>query len=315
MLRPPDYSALINRFTCSAFTLRYESRHDFVTPVEVDATGSYTSDILLDWVVECQVCDAVMAIAPFVMITTPLVPEYAGRLFLARVDLEINGRRVVSSEPLGRFVVTPPYCVAGAKEVTVGRPEEELLGTCKLEFVANKDLLRVGIRGIPLGAKFHLNVGVLGALYTIKAPTGEGFGVGLLDEHQHASPVGFTWDPEVKRGDLESNVSRALREYAERRCREEEAVAAANRRAAETQAQLGDAIARLKKAQDRAADEKGRGGSAQFKLEEKGSGRSALDESDAFTRARWRMLKYGVAALFTFASVGASVLYILSRIG
>jgi hypothetical protein len=208
MIKPPDYSALINPIACNAFPMRYEGRQDLIHSLVLDtgcSRGGRLINEIFDGTTQSRVCDALMFISPFVTLTTPVRPDWAGEFFLARLTVKADGETVVADEFVEKFLVAPPCQIAvsergfGDPVVILGRQEEALLGGCRLNFLPNGSRLEGVLREIPSGAgNIRLNAGVILARYSTKPKTGCLFEVGHLDQAQQVYPISHEWPHDDK---------------------------------------------------------------------------------------------------------------------
>ncbi len=205
MIRPPDYAALINPIACSAYSLRYEHRADLIKNIQVNTRvksgGKPTQVTLVDYVVKLPVCDALMHIAPFVTVVTPVDPEYAARFMMAQLYETVDGDPKVVGESVRQYLLAPPYQLKYNSDqrrplVVLGEKEGDLLGVCRLQFIPNDSRIIIKLKGIPSGAGvIQINAGVLMGYYTTKVKQGPGYEVGVLDDQQQAVRVSHTWEP------------------------------------------------------------------------------------------------------------------------
>lgn len=238
MIKPPEYSALINPITCSAYAMRYVGRKDLAQGVLI-ATGDdplldRMSCILFDETVKAAADDAHMFIAPFVKVAIPVKASYAGELLVARLTVSVDGETVVDGELLERYLVAPPCQIAPQEKgqeplVYVGREEGALLGCCRLHFLKDKSRIMMSLAGLPMGGgdiKF-VSGAVLGH-YTTKVRSGMLYDVGSLDAAGQAYPVTVPWwndnsdrdsglAPQLTRDAIEGASSDALRRALEER--------------------------------------------------------------------------------------------------
>lgn len=199
MIKPPDYLALIDPVRCNSFSMRYEGRRDILHKTVI-ASGDKRHDapiacLFLDDEVSARVCDAVLLVSPCLRLMSPVPLDYAADLLLCPLTLRVDGEVVINEELLERFLIRPNCDPAPTDgRVFLGRREEELVGGCRLHFLPGRSKIEMTVKNIPTGAgDLHFNAGVILANYTTLAKQGALFEVGELDERHQAFPIARTW--------------------------------------------------------------------------------------------------------------------------
>lgn len=204
MIEPPEYAALIDPISCAAYSLRYVARQDVVQSMVVDS-GERRWCVplnirIVDERVQIPDTDAMMFIAPFVKLATPVKASYAGELLVSRLTVILDGETIVNKEHVDRYLVIPPLQIVptegmGEPLVCVGLREEALLGTCRLHFLKNKSNIEILLEGVPSGVgRLQFIAGAILGRYTTRPQSGALFGVGRLDSHWQAVPETRSWN-------------------------------------------------------------------------------------------------------------------------
>lgn len=190
--------------------MRYVGRKDIVQTVVLDVgpQGVHQTSTILDFTTKNSPTDeALLFVSPFVTLMTPVRPDWAGRFFLSRLHLDVDGETVVNGELVEKFLLAPPCQIAlgdqelGEPVVFVGRSEEALLGGCRLHFLPNGTRIVGNLRDIPGGLrdapggpnKIRLNSGTILFLYSTRPKQGALFEVGLLDKANQVNPISHEW--------------------------------------------------------------------------------------------------------------------------
>lgn len=101
----PEYAALVNLISASAYAMRYARREPFSKETQLVPT-TYDTD-LMDWITSSPPCDAILFIRPFVRLpknTPDNVREQVGKW---RAAIIIDGEDVEKSLPLDDLLVKP----------------------------------------------------------------------------------------------------------------------------------------------------------------------------------------------------------------
>lgn len=253
MIKPPEYSALINPIACTAYAMRYVGRKDAAQSLPIDtgekADGCPITAVVCDVITQSQVCDALMFMTPFVRLMTPVKPDYAAQFMMATITVVIDGETVICEEFVEKYLVMPPFRLPEVSEreragndilVVAGKEEEDLLGGCRLHFLPNGTRIQITLCGIPSGGgPIRIMSGALLGNYTTKAKQGCLFEVGTLDDLQQAMPSPFGWTENrgktLSQNKIEAAYSSELKNLLEEKAKEikrkeEELEAERNRR-------------------------------------------------------------------------------------
>lgn len=179
----PQYAALVNQISCSAYAMRYDTRRPFLKETRLLPTDHHSMIDLLGWTTSSQVCDAILFVRPFVKFpkgTPAEILEMAGKW---TVTLTIDGEQVEKSMLLDEILVKADgNGIRRQPYVITRKPSSLFLGVGLNEkqeadpsdwlglMLPNNSFLQLvvhEIKGLPWEAK--ITAGVVAASYTTKA--------------------------------------------------------------------------------------------------------------------------------------------------
>lgn len=337
MIKPPEYSALINPIACNAYAMRYDGRKDTVQTLVIDTGEKYdgcplTTVIVCDYITQSMVCDALLYMTPFVRLMTPVKPDYAAQFMMTHLAVEIDGERVIKDEQVERYLIIPPFRLPEVVEgkhagndilVLAGKEEEDLLGGCRLHFLPNGTRIQIRLTGIPTGSgKIRITSGALLGNYTTKPKQGCLFEVGELDAQQQAYPSPYGWTETrgktLSQSKIEAAYSSELKYLLEVKAKELEAER--NRRMEiEDQVLKDKAAARADRTggpeKPPATPMPSKGSpdlSGKFESESCSPFKMKGDLDNAMSRAKRRLIVWGIIAFMTFAGAALVSKVVLS---